>query len=301
MYWANDRRVAYVVCVAGNLPTPVSTLLSMTQPRLSTAPREQAPAAHAFDALFTRHADALSRQAYLLTGRPELARRAVKRGFQLAWQRWPDVAVDPDPAGWVRAATHEYALTPWHRLVPWLRTDRAPRRLPRSVTAADHALLEAVLDLPAAYRRTLLLHDGAGVGLHETAAETEASTPATAGRLTHARERIAARLPKLGLAGQPPAEQGDLLRARLTGLMAELTAEQDSGASAARRVRAGGERRARRTTRAVLALTGLLALLTLSVGISAPDHYAPPHKQPPTSAMPAPVTAREARLAPEAR
>ena len=70
----------------------------------------------AFDALYAFCAPALVRQTYLLTGRRELARESVERAFQLAWERWPEVARDPDPAGWVRAAAHEYALSPWHRL-----------------------------------------------------------------------------------------------------------------------------------------------------------------------------------------
>ncbi len=289
-------------------------------------PRGPAPAAAAFDALHIRHAAALARQAYLLTGRPALARRAVERGFRLAWQRWPAVAVDPDPAGWVRAAVYEYALTPWHRLVPWLRTSRKPQRLPGAVPAADRALLAAVLDLPGVYRRTLLLHDGVGLGLDETAAETEASAAAAAGRLTQARRWVAARLPELvpaGRSGRPPAEQdwpGEVLRPRLaallakeSGVMGEVEAgvvgegedgaggEEEGWRAAARRVRAGGECSARRTTRAALALTGLFALLTLFVGIAAPDHSAPRDGRRPADTQFPAVTAREARLAPEAR
>ncbi|MGC3004463.1 helix-turn-helix domain-containing protein, partial [Streptomyces sp. G35A] len=71
--------------------------------------------AQAFDGLYAFCAPALVRQAYLLTGRRDLARESVERAFQLAWERWPEVARDPDPAGWVRAAVHEWALAPWHR------------------------------------------------------------------------------------------------------------------------------------------------------------------------------------------
>lgn len=57
-------------------------------------------------------APALTRQAYLLTGRRRLSHEAVEQAFQQAWARWPEVAVDPDPVGWVRAAVYEYALSP---------------------------------------------------------------------------------------------------------------------------------------------------------------------------------------------
>ncbi|MGY5124743.1 RNA polymerase sigma factor [Streptomyces nigrescens] len=236
--------------------------------------REQA--ATAFDDLHTRHAAALMQQAYLLTGRAWLARRAVERGFRLAWQRWPEVAVDPDPAGWVRAAVYEYALTPWHQLCPGLRTARGPRKPSRAAGPSDGALPAALLSLPAPYRRALLLHDGVGLGPAATAAEIEASAPAAAGRLTHARERIAALLPQLGLDGQPPERQGEILRARLSGPLsaAEVTPR------AAAHVRSGSERSARRTTRAAFGATGLFALVTLVMMALAPDHSTPPPKRP---------------------
>lgn len=325
--------------------------------------REQNPAATAFDDLHSRHAVGLTRQAYLLTGRPELARRAVERGFRLAWQRWPQVAVDPDPAGWVRAAVYECALTPWQRLLPWLRTARTAQELPPSVGPADRALLTAVLGLPAPYRRMLVLHDGVGLGLHEAATEVEASTPAAAGRLAHARERVVAELRR----GEPsraeltrgemrgekggvdPAEDavggrdvggreldgamldggagacgpGEVVRVRLAALAASLevapsAAPQGAAAqaatpagatpsalpAAASLLRAESERSACRLTRVTFALTGLFALVTLSVAVVAPDRGAPPWQRPlvtAPAASDAPVQPREARLLPEAR
>ncbi|MEU9489234.1 sigma factor-like helix-turn-helix DNA-binding protein [Streptomyces decoyicus] len=235
--------------------------------------REQA--ASAFDDLHARHAAALTQQTYLLTGGPRLARRAVEQGFRLAWQRWPQVAVDPDPAGWVRAAAYEYALTPWHRLCPGLRPARKPKELQEG-GPSDRALLEALLSLPAPYRRALLLHDGLGMGLYETAAEIEASTPAAAGRLTHARERIADRLPELGLGGQEPVRQGEILRARITG----LAAAQQVTPAAAQSVRSGSERSDLRTTLAAVGLTGLFALVTLVMMIVTPDQYTPSPDKP---------------------
>ncbi|MGW7487946.1 hypothetical protein [Streptomyces sp. NPDC054786] len=236
--------------------------------------REQA--ATAFDDLHTRHAAALTRQTYLLTGRPRLARRAVEQGFRLAWQRWPQVAVDPDPAGWVRAAAYEYALTPWHRLCPGLRPARKPKQFQESGEPSDRALLEALLSLPAPYRRALMLHDGVGLGLYETAAEIEASTPAAAGRLTHARERVAERLPELGLDGHPPVRQGEILRARLT----QLAAAQQVTPAATQHVRSDSERSDLRTTRTAFGLAGLFALVMLVMMIVMPDHYTPSPDQP---------------------
>ncbi|MFE7122215.1 helix-turn-helix domain-containing protein, partial [Streptomyces sp. NPDC057654] len=214
----------------------------------TAAPATPATPTDAFDALYERHAASLARQTYLLTGRPRLGRRAVERAFQLAWEQWPDVAVDQDPAGWVRAAAYEHALSPWHRLRPGGEPPTRPER--------DAALLHAMLSLPASYRRTLLLHDGVGLGLPETAAETEATTPAAANRLVHARAAVAELLPELR--GLSPAARGAALRERFGALAAALPVTM----TAARLVRADGERLTRRTTRAALGLTAVIAVAT---------------------------------------
>ncbi|MFF3483810.1 sigma factor-like helix-turn-helix DNA-binding protein [Streptomyces sp. NPDC002701] len=242
--------------------------------------------AQAFDALYVFAAPALVRQTYLLTGRRELARESVERAFHLAWQRWPEVAVDRDPAGWVRAAAYEYAMSPWHRL-------RLRHRLPETPPAAldDRRLLSALRSLPPAYRRTLLLYDGLGLGLPETAAETEASTPAAANRLLHARAGIAARLPELA--------ENEELRRRL----AELgSTERLRTAPKPVAVRADSERRARLWTRAAIALTVLVIGSTAVTLHRAPDHYEAPQAPaktvpgvPPRSG-PAPLSAEELAL-----
>ncbi|MDW4904843.1 helix-turn-helix domain-containing protein [Streptomyces sp. ADMS] len=223
------------------------------------APTTPLTPAHAFDALYSICAPALVRQTYLLTGRRELARESVERAFQLAWHHWPEVAVDPDPAGWVRATAYECALSPWHRFRPRHRHPEAP-----PADRTDRALLSVLLQLPPPYRRTLLLYDGVGLGLPETAAETEASTPATANRLLHAREAVAAHLPDLA----DPAH----LSSRLAGLAthARLRAAHPSS------VRAGGERRARNWTHAAIAFTIALIGATTFTLNTAPTRYEPP-------------------------
>ncbi|MFF4586877.1 RNA polymerase sigma factor [Streptomyces sp. NPDC001388] len=213
----------------------------------------------AFDALYSFCSSALVRQTYLLCGRRELARESVERAFQLAWQRWPEVAVDRDPPSWVRAAAYEYALSPWHRFRPRFRHPEPP-----PADAADRALLAVLLTLPPAYRRTLLLYDGVGLDLPETAAETEASTRAAANRLLHAREAVAAALPQLA----DPA----VLHQRL----AEVASAERLRAARAPAVRAGGERRARYWTRAAIAFTAALVGATALTLRTAPTRYDPP-------------------------
>ena len=227
-------------------------------PHTDPVPAPLTPA-QAFDALYAFCSPSLVRQTYLLTGRRELARESVERAFQTAWQRWPEVAVDRDPAGWVRSVAYEYALSPWHRFRPRYRHPEPPPPAP-----ADRALLTALLKLPPAYRRTLLLYDGVGLGLAEMAAETEASTPAAANRLLHAREAVAARLPELS----DPAE----LHRRLT----ELASTGRLHAAKPPVVRFVGERRTVFWTRAAIAFTVTIIGATTLTLRTAPTHYEPP-------------------------
>ncbi|MGD6753962.1 helix-turn-helix domain-containing protein [Streptomyces sp. BH105] len=240
-------------------PTATATAVAVAErePAPAAAPRART-AAEAFDALYAHAAPFLVRQTYLLTGRRILAREAVERAFQQAWQQWPEVAVDPDPAGWVRAAAYEYAMSPWHGLRPGKRQPEAPPATPE-----DRELLGALLDLPPVYRRTLLLYDGVGLDLPETAAETEASTPAAANRILHAREAIAQRLPGL----EVPEE----LHQRLS----ELASAENLDAPVSTVVRSGGEKRTRFWTRAAVAFTVFIIGATALTVRVAPTHYEP--------------------------
>ncbi|WP_406007187.1 helix-turn-helix domain-containing protein [Streptomyces sp. NBC_00637] len=235
--------------VAAPLPSPATATTTETTPLTP---------AQAFDALYAFCAPALVRQAYLLCGRRELARESVERAFQLAWQRWPEVAVDRDPAGWVRATAYECALSPWHRFRPRYRHPEPP-----PADASDRALLDVLLALPAPYRRTLLLYDGVGLDLPETAAETEASTPAAANRLLHARAAVAARLPELA---SPAA-----LHRRL----AEVASAERLRAAEPTTVRVGSEHRARFWTRAAIAFTVAIIGATALTVRTAPTRYEP--------------------------
>ncbi|MFF5725597.1 helix-turn-helix domain-containing protein [[Kitasatospora] papulosa] len=224
-------------------------------------------AEEAYDDLYGRTAPGLTRQVFLLTGHRGLAVEAVEHAFRIAWQRWPEVARDRDPAGWVRAASYEYAMSPWHRL---RRSRRRTDPLPED--PARRALLDAVLGLPPSYRRTLLLHDGVGLGLPETAAETEASTHAAARRLLNARAAVAELLPA-------PADRADpgTGPAPLRGPLAALSlAEEVPAPPAAPVVRARGERVAQLWTRAALYFGVLLIGATAFTLHTAPTHYEEP-------------------------
>ncbi|MFJ8850211.1 helix-turn-helix domain-containing protein [Streptomyces sp. NPDC102437] len=254
----------------GTTPDPPNTSV-MPEPAPAAETAGPAPGRlspdEAFDALYAHAADALFRQTFLLTGRRGLSRKSVARAFALAWERWPEVAVDRDPAGWVRAAAYEYAMSPWHRL------RRAHRRLdPPQAEPGPRALLDALLELPPSYRRTLLLYDGVGLDLPETAAETEASTPAAAGRLMNARAAVAERLPELA-ADSSSAEQSALLHERLGAL---ALAQPSGSLPPSATIRTISERKAQLWTRAAISFTVLIIGLTLFTLGRAPTRYETP-------------------------
>jgi DNA-directed RNA polymerase specialized sigma24 family protein len=233
---------------------------SVPEPVPETEPEPVAlTPAQAFDALYAFSAPALVRQTFLLTGRREQARESVERAFQAAWERWPEVARDRDPVGWVRATAYEYALSPWQRFRPRHRHPEPPPADP-----GDRTLLNTLLRLPPRHRRTLVLYDGVGLDLPETAAETEASTPAAANRVLHARAAVADRLPALA--------DPQVLHRRL----AELASNERLRAAEPPAVRRGGERRARFWTRAAIAFTVALIGTTALTLRTAPTHYEPP-------------------------
>lgn len=241
-------------------------------PALSPSPSPSpVGAADAFGLLYGRHAPALVRQTFLLCGGRGLSRRSVVHAFRLAWRRWPRVAVDADPAGWVRAEAHRHALAPWRHVRPvrFVRRVRAMRHVP----PRDRALLDALLRLPRAYRGPLLLHDGLGLSLGDTAAEVEAGTAATAGRLRHARAALAARVPELRDAEAAGPEE----LARVTALLVrELAAPQPVRLPPSRRARRSAEIRSWCGTAGALGVTVAVAVAAVALVASDEERNPPP-------------------------
>ncbi|WP_435246273.1 helix-turn-helix domain-containing protein [Streptomyces sp. NRRL F-5630] len=215
----------------------------------------------AFAVLYARAALPLLRQAYLLTSRPRVALAAVLSGFRQAWERWPEVARDPDPEGWVRAVVHESALSPWRGF-----GGRGRRVAPAD--AAQAALAGALLRLPPPHRRVVLLYEGVGLDLPETAAEVEASTPAAAHRLLHARDTLTAQLPEL-------AARPQQLTARLRAFLAEGEVPGRPKPPALEAALTGIRLSGRARTGAALTLSGLLATTTL-YAVATTDSTPPP-------------------------
>ncbi len=265
-------------------PRPVAP---SAKPRTRPRPRVGRTPEEAFDRLYAHGTAPLLRQVELLTGDREFAGRAVAYAYDLAWQRWPEVARDSDPVGWVRAAAHSYALAPWHRWVPG-------HRAPEPATPGS-PLEAALLGLDPAHRRAVLLYDGLGLGLPSAAAEVEATIPTTAARITHAREVLTAAVPGL---------DEDALPEQLAALL-DPGPHQDPGpdrdesqeadpevAEEPQHLRDASERGARRRTAGAYALTGVIAAVTTLSVIFGPIHpgLAHPRRSVPGPAASAPAS-----------
>lgn len=273
-------------------PPPPPAPVAPNPPAAPAAPTDPTPWPEAaFDRLYTHSVSGLVRQVDLITGNPGFARHAVRRAFDLAWQRWPEVAADPDPVGWVRAAAYEYALAPWQQWVPGHRTH--PRAAARTLRGSerDGAVRAAVLRLSPSQRQALVLYDGLGLDLPVAAAESEASTVATASRITQARAALSAAVPELG----------DEAPARLKAILAEPDPEPARGTDPgtgtgvapevpAARVRDASERGVRRRTLGAVALTALIAGATGAALVVTYDRVGDlPHRARPTQVT-APAT-----------
>jgi DNA-directed RNA polymerase specialized sigma24 family protein len=268
-------------------------------PQLGRTPEE------AFDRLYARASPSLVRQVELLTGDARCARQAVAHAYDLAWQRWPEVARDSDPVGWVRTAAYGYALAPWQR---WMPGHRKRRPVP-----PGEPLEAALLGLPPAHRKAVLLHDGLGLGLPATAVQMEATAPAAAARVARAREALTAAVPGLDEATLPE-RLGALLDSEAgteakpepgtEGAAPEPEAKPEpgterpgpEGAERPLGVRDASERGVRRRTVGAFALTGLIAVattVTVMFGPVDPDAPAPRHADPDPRASARAHVARE--------
>ncbi|SEG62532.1 DNA-directed RNA polymerase specialized sigma subunit, sigma24 family [Actinacidiphila yanglinensis] len=239
---------------AAPAPAPART----PPPALALGLPDDATPENAFDALYTHAAGPLLHQVELLTGDTVRARQSVAHAFDLAWQRWEEVAQDSDPVGWVRATAYEHALAPWQRWVPsWAGGHRPRPRIPADPLAA------ALLTLPPVRRKAVLLHDGLGLDLPATAAEAEAGEEAAAARIAGAREALTEAVPDLS---------AEALPVRLGALLDGGAGTEPEPPDRPEGVRDASRRGARRRTFGAYALTAAIAVATTAAVILTPAH-----------------------------
>lgn len=146
-----------------------------------------------FDALFRAQCRRLVGQAYVFTGDVALAQDLAHEALTRAWERWAEVRLYDDPAGWVRRVLHNLAISEWRR-------DRVRRNdgiVPEPLAGPDVealVLADALRTLPEPQRRAIVLHDAAGVTVPEISRELNVPEGTIRSWLTRGRAALAAHL-----------------------------------------------------------------------------------------------------------
>lgn len=150
--------------------------------------------ATAFDAFYRSSARRLSGQAYVLTGSRETAQDLTHEAFLRAWRHWHRISDYEDPEAWTRRVLHNLCIDSWRKSRP--NVHKVPDPVPASVEIPTHhlQLAEAMRSLTGQQARALLLHDGLGMTIAETARDLGVPEGTVTSWLTRSRKIVAAKL-----------------------------------------------------------------------------------------------------------
>ena len=154
-----------------------------------------------FDAFYTGAWGRLFGQAYVLTGDRESAQDLTQEALVRAWRHWDRITRYEDPEGWTRRVLHNLCIESWRRANRRRAVTPPAPSGPADVPVHHHELAQAMRSLPADQARALLLHDGLGMTVPETAAEIGAPEGTVRTWLHRARKVVAARIEQ---SEQPP-------------------------------------------------------------------------------------------------
>lgn len=155
-----------------------------------------------FDAFYRSCSRRLYGQAYVLTGSREMAEDLTHEAFLRAWKHWQRIAEYEGPEAWTRRVLHNLCIDSWRKSRPRVLKFLDP--LPSSFEIPTHhlQLAEAMRSLPGVQARAMLLHDGLGMSIAETADDLGVPEGTVTSWLTRSRKVVAARLeqpdPSLG-------------------------------------------------------------------------------------------------------
>ena len=151
-------------------------------------------AEEAYDAFFRASWARLQGQAYVLTGSLEQAQDLTQEALLRAWTHWDRITGYESAEGWTRRVLHNLCIGSWRRTQ--VRPMSVVREPATTVDApTDHVLLaEALRHLPGAQARALLLHDGLGMTVAETAGEIGVPEGTVKSWLSRSRKIVAAHL-----------------------------------------------------------------------------------------------------------
>jgi RNA polymerase sigma-70 factor (ECF subfamily) len=148
----------------------------------------------AYDAFFHSAWSRLQSQAYVLTGSQETAQDLTQEALLRAWKHWGKITGYESPETWTRRVLHNLCIQSWRKTRPkrFARLHEIPASA--EVPAHHHLLAEAMRSLPGEQARALLLHDGLGMTVAETALELGAPEGTVKSWLSRSRKVVAARI-----------------------------------------------------------------------------------------------------------
>ncbi|GAA5124089.1 SigE family RNA polymerase sigma factor [Alloalcanivorax gelatiniphagus] len=130
---------------------------------------------------------------YALTGDRGTAEELAQEAYVKAWSHWDRVSRYEQPAAWVRQVATRLSVSRWRRnrvAASWLARNR------RETTAAppdetSTALAQALLQIPEAQRRAIVLHHLADLPVDEVARIERCPSGTVKARLSRGRAALA--------------------------------------------------------------------------------------------------------------
>ena len=133
---------------------------------------------------------------YAMTGDRGAAEELAQEAYVRAWSRWRTVSGYEQPAAWVRQVATRLSVSRWRRrkvAAAWFARNRHERVVdPPDETSA--ALVQALLLIPEAQRRAIVLHHLADLPVDEVARIEHTPVGTIKARLSRGRTSLAALL-----------------------------------------------------------------------------------------------------------
>jgi RNA polymerase sigma-70 factor, ECF subfamily len=155
---------------------------------MSTGPREEEDA---FDRFFAAESDRLVGQAYLLVGDLNSAQDLAQRALERVWRHWAEVRHYERPDAWARRVLFNLVLNEQRRQGREIASAIFNGPVIDGPSERHVALVQALRQLPPDQRKAIVLHDGAGLRVHEVAAELQVPEGTVRSWLSRGRGKLA--------------------------------------------------------------------------------------------------------------
>lgn len=133
---------------------------------------------------------------YALTGDRGVAEELAQEAYVKAWSHWSRVSRYDQPASWVRQVATRLAVSRWRRTkvaAAWFARSRH-HAVTDPPNETSTALVQALLQIPEAQRRAIVLHHLADLAVDEVARIERSPVGTVKARLSRGRTALAALL-----------------------------------------------------------------------------------------------------------